>query len=81
MARKPLSQREAYRLKKRVEELEAERRHMRDRWVGDWPASIPIHRLSVDIVTKAVVKTARTLEHAVVVTIQDDQLVFWASKP
>jgi hypothetical protein len=76
-----ISQREARRLRKKVQEFEQKFRAQTDRWIGEWPGSVILHRLPVDKETVAIVKTAKALRHAVVVTMQDDRLVFWGSQP
>ena len=73
-----ISQREARRLKKKVTELENILDMQQGRWSSDWPSSTQIGRLkNIDPVTKTMVGTARVLHHAVVVTIDGDDLVFW----
>jgi hypothetical protein len=79
--KKPISQNEARRLRKRVVELESILEAQRSRWSSEWPGSVVLHRMDPGIETKAIVRTARALSHAVVVSIKDDQLTFWGVKP
>ena len=78
---KRMSRRESSGWKKRAINAESQIASMRKRWGTEWPSSTVIHRISVDEVTQAIVETARTLSHAVIVTIQDGKLTFWGDKP
>jgi hypothetical protein len=67
-----ISQREAYRLKKRVEQLERARDLQRSAWAAEWVGGVHLKRLTVDAAPYTAVLTARKLGHAVVVTCQND---------
>jgi hypothetical protein len=63
-----ISQREARRLRKRVEQLEAEQIRLRSRWASDWgPGWVNIESLTLTPESFAKVRTARLLDHAVVI--------------
>jgi len=62
-----ISQREAHRLKKRVAQLESERRNMRNAWASEWRGGwINIERLAFGVESFAKIITARKLGHAVI---------------
>lgn len=71
---KPISQREARALRKRVQELEGIIDRQRFAWATNWPGGT--HLGSVNYgepnVLVAAARTARRLKHAVVVTCDDD---------
>ncbi len=69
-----ISQREARRLKKRVDELETVLNEQRRSWVSDWPGGVHIASVSwaAPDATCARIKVARQLGHAVVATDADD---------
>lgn len=68
-----ISQREARRLKKRVDELERNQEHMRNRWRSDWvPGWINIDSFVLSDIQFARVSTARALKHAVVMVPADN---------
>jgi hypothetical protein len=68
-----ISQREARRLHKRVEELERVLRTQRNNWAGDWiPGWVHIDSLSLAGEDWATVKTARKLGHAVIIVLSTD---------
>lgn len=65
-----ISQREARRLKKRVQELEKEINAQRASWSSDWPGGVHIATAEADMLATicARLETARRLGHAVVAT-------------
>jgi excisionase family DNA binding protein len=71
-----ISQREAKRLQKRVDELEAILRKQRNAFVTDWPSSIVVARITPDPVTMAQIQTARKLDHAVVAVPERSEIRF-----
>jgi hypothetical protein len=73
-----ISQREARRLRRRVTELEGVLRDQRVRWASSWPSGTVVARITPDATTKAIIQTARKLEHAVVAVIDGDNLAFFA---
>jgi len=62
-----ISQREARRLRLRVKELERVIEHQRRRYGQEWPGGIEIGSLVTENETAAIVRTARRLQHGVVV--------------
>lgn len=74
-----ISQREARRLKRRVEQLERAECDRRSAYVSEWPGGVNIDSFSVDAASFAKIETARKLSHAVVVTTDHtSQLRFYA---
>lgn len=71
---KRFSQREARRLRKRVDELESQIRKQHNNWSSDWPGGVHIGSISwaARDITVARIETARKLGHAVVATDADD---------
>jgi hypothetical protein len=67
-----ISQREAQRLRKRVTELESERNAQHRAWSSDFPGGTAIDTITVSDTEWWIVKTARRLGHAVVVTTGDN---------
>lgn len=65
---KPIPQREARRLQKRVEELESIIERQRGDWSHDYPGGTHLHSLNYEpgSVVVAMIRTARRLGHAVV---------------
>ncbi len=62
-----ISQREARRLRKRVEELEQQEKYRRNRWASDWHGLwVNILSVNLDAAAYATIKTARILQHAVI---------------
>jgi len=64
-----ISQREARRLRKRVEEFESQQDGQRRAWSADWPGGVEIARHTFDSSSAPVptaVRVARRLGHAVV---------------
>ena len=79
MSHRKISQEEARRLQKRVEELELLRRKERASWVSEYPRGIHLGNWEPDPWFFATIKTARRLSHPVVVTHNDKgQLQFYA---
>lgn len=72
-----ISQREARRLRKRVNALEAAQRDRARRWASSWPGGINIAtaKWDQDGLVPVAIRTARALRHAVVVTADDDGTV------
>ena len=75
-----ISQREARRLKRENIRLEKILSEQRNDWRGEWPEGTIIGRLKTGDVTLAIVDTARRLNHAVVVTKQGEDIVFFGCK-
>lgn len=76
-----ISQREARRLKKRVEVLEKMDSDRRKAWSSDYPGGVFLVGISTQPAVHAMAKTARKLGHAVVVTTNGDtELQFYALK-
>ena len=74
-----ISQREARRLRKRVDELEQRERERFARWATTYPGGTNFHTFAVDKESAAAIRVARTLGHAVVVLIDNsDRLMFYA---
>ncbi len=73
MSSKTIPQREARRLKKRVEELEGQLMHQRSCYARDWPGGLHIASFSVtsDDNRFAAIHTSRRLRHAVVAVSND----------
>lgn len=67
MATKNISQREAWRLKKRVEQLEYKERMRFNKYRSDYPGGIDILSLNLNDVSNATLKTAVKLDHALVI--------------
>lgn len=65
-----ISQREAQRLKKRVEVLEEELSKQRRHWCSEWPGGVHVDTVDVKSEEYHIAKTARKLGHAVVVVPQ-----------
>lgn len=74
-----ISQREARKLRKRVAELENILQRQKRAFTSEWPSSVSIARLIPSDVHMACIKTARKLDHAVVVVPDGNELVFFAS--
>jgi hypothetical protein len=70
--RKPISQREARELKRRVTALEAMEDRRRNAWADTYPGGANIATLDVPDFVRSAVHTARLLKHAVVVTLGSD---------
>jgi hypothetical protein len=71
---KPISQREARALRRRVQELEDTIDRQRNAWATDWPNGTHLGSVNYGApnVLVAAARTARRLGHAVVVTCNDD---------
>ena len=78
-----ISQREARRLKKRVDELERQRASQFARWGSEFPGGVNIDFIDVQAVEYVAVKTAVALGHAVVVrpANQENRILLFAVKP
>lgn len=70
--RSPISQREAWKLKRRVRELEDAENQRRNAWSDTIPGGWNISTQPVPDYTRAAVHTARLLGHAVVATLASD---------
>lgn len=73
-----ISQREARRLRKRVEELEHRERARRHRWSSDYPGGTNFCTVTLCDTAAAMVQTAQLLDHAIVARISGDQLYLYA---
>lgn len=76
-----ISQREARRLKKRVDELEDLENKRRSRWHLDYPGGVNLVNIAVTAEVHAALKTARKLAHAVVVTTNGENTVQFYALP
>lgn len=76
-----ISQREARRLKKRVQELEALHAQQRMRWGSEYPGGIKLGKvkLSRDWFMGRIEAT-RLLGHAIIITESENELHFYAVK-
>jgi hypothetical protein len=75
-----ISQREARRLKRENLALQEILSEQRKDWRGEWPEGAVIGRIKAGDVMTAIVETARRLNHAVVVTKQGEDIVFFGCK-
>lgn len=74
-----ISQREARRLKRRVQELERVERSRRGAWAAQWTGGVHLASVSVLPDARAAVLTARKLGHAVVCTTPNElEVQFYA---
>jgi hypothetical protein len=69
---KTISQREARRLKLRVQELERAFWMQRKTWSADYVGGVHLASVIVPTVEATMVRTARKCKHAVVVTVEDN---------
>jgi hypothetical protein len=76
--RRPISQREARKLKKRVEELEQRERARIRRWSGDYPGGVHVQTLNLNELPAARLQTAALLEHALVARVNGTELYIYA---
>lgn len=76
-----ISQREARRLRKRVEELEELEDKRRQAWKSEYPGGVFLEGISVQAWTYASLRTARKLGHAVVVTTNGDNSIQFYALP
>jgi len=78
-----ISQREAKRLRARVRELERQEDLRRRSWVYDWPGGFKIVQYKLDAwhPVPTAIRTARKLQHAVVVTASDDGMLRFIGLP
>jgi hypothetical protein len=78
-----ISQREARRLRKRVEELERADNSRRNRWSADWPGGTNICTAKWESNDRVpvTINTARALRHAVIVTAKEDGTVMFYALP
>ena len=81
MARRTISQREAFRIRKRLEKLEAERDAQHRAYSSEWPSAIVVARITPNDVTMTAIVTARKLGHAVIAVPQGNgELAFFADR-
>lgn len=73
-----ISQREARRLKKRVEQLENELNGQRNAWARDYPGGTNIGRVDGVFLMAGKVGVARQLAHAVVAVNDGENLLLYA---
>lgn len=78
MKKKPITQREARRLQRRVELLEELIRSERSRYSAMWPGGVHLATINPDASLHATVNTARVLGHAVVCTVEAGRIKFFA---
>lgn len=80
---KTISQREARRLRKRVEELERHAALRANAWATDWPGGVHIDRIHVNDIEVNIARTARKLGHALVIvpSHSDNHIDVYAVKP
>lgn len=80
---KPISQREAQRLQKRVKELEERERVRRRDWCQEWFGGVEIGSFTCTDtnVTPHAIRVARKLRHAVVVVGDDGQKLRFVALP
>lgn len=78
-----ISQREARRLRKRVEQFERMERDRGNAWCRDWPMGTNIGRVQLEPNSYLVgaIRTSRLLKHAVVVSCDEAGLVNFHSMP
>lgn len=73
---KKISQREAQRLKKRVQHLEGILKRQHNHWSSEWPGGVEIARFQdTGNLVRVEIRTARLLHHAVVATVSDGGVV------
>jgi hypothetical protein len=78
---KPISQREARKLKQRVKKMEADLAAQRGRWSKEWPGGVLIDTINVTNAEWNIVRTARLMGHPVVVTTGEvNKLGMWGIK-
>ena len=78
---KPISQREARRLRKKVRKMEADLAAQRSRWTKEWPGGVLIDTLNVTNTEWHMVRVARLMGHPVVVTTGEmNKLGVWGIK-
>lgn len=74
-----ISQREAQRLRKRVDELEKQIVDQNRSWSAAWPGGTHIRTMDASMHSelRAAIKTARMLKHAVVCTVDGQTIMFY----
>ena len=75
-----ISQREAQRLRKRVDELERMEARRAATWINDWPGGVNFWTLELSPAAKAAVTTARSLGHYIVGIPYNSDLQLYAIK-
>lgn len=78
--RKQISQREAHRLQKRVEKLEAAVKDHRRAWAREWFGGVHLGSVVVGDRVAGSIDAARRLEHAVVAVIEGNEVRFYGCK-
>ena len=73
-----ISQNEARALKRRVKQLEDERKLLHADWIGEYPSWKVVGRASVPTATHAGVRVARLLGHPVIAVEQGEEIAFFA---
>ena len=74
-----ISQAEARRLRRRVSRLEQILFDQRAYWKNDWPGGVHLDTISINETEQAIIRTARKLQYAVVVTqVNDKQIELYA---
>ena len=79
----PISQREAQRLRREVEGLKGAERQRRNNWATQYPGGTHLtnRKWEPDSDIVAMIRTARKLKHAVVVTADDSGVVHFFALP
>jgi hypothetical protein len=80
---KRISQREAHRLRKRLEELDSLENRRANAWASEWPMGANIGRVKVsaDSYIAGAIRTSRLLRHAVVVTCDESGTINFHALP
>lgn len=78
---KPISQREARALQKRVIQLECDENNRRNVWHRDYPGGTNIYQLQVSDTCATAVRTARRLGHAVVCIDEPNDVIRFLALP
>ena len=76
-----ISQREARELRRKVAALEGREAARFSRWSSDYPGGTHFATVTLDDVTAARLRTARTLGHAVVAIPQSDNRLYYFALP
>lgn len=80
MKRKVISQREARKLRKRIEQLEERDRIRVSRYTSEFPGGTHIQSLTLNEVPAARLQTVAKLEHALVAKVSGAELHLYAVK-
>jgi len=76
-----ISQREARRLRRRVEVLEKAERQRRRVWASEWPSGTYLGYEPCGVTTYAAALTARKLDHAVIVLTDKENVLRLVALP